>query len=97
MAHLIHKQLLHTIIPTVELALKMNLGPNANDALKQQRPTYLVASNFTTRPFPDGPLDLGTLVEDIKDTALSTKASTIEFRFQLASDTLISKKTSRQH
>ncbi|KAF2177973.1 hypothetical protein K469DRAFT_732140 [Zopfia rhizophila CBS 207.26] len=45
----------------------MNLGPNAKEALKQQEPTYRIAPNFTTRPFPDGPLELGTLVEDIKE------------------------------
>ncbi|RYP72077.1 hypothetical protein DL771_004408 [Monosporascus sp. 5C6A] len=44
----------------------MNLGPKANDAFKQQQPTYHIAPNFTTRPFPNGPLELGTLVEDIK-------------------------------
>jgi hypothetical protein len=47
----------------------MNFGSKANDALKafkKQKPTYLVMPNFTTRPFPDGPLDLGTLVEDLK-------------------------------
>ena len=42
----------------------MNLGPKAKDGIKQQ-PTYHIAPNFTTRPFPDGPLELGTLVEDI--------------------------------
>ena len=44
----------------------MNLGPKASDAFKQQQPTYYIAPNFTTRPFPNGPLELGTLVEDIK-------------------------------
>ncbi|KAI3322338.1 hypothetical protein HD806DRAFT_122426 [Xylariaceae sp. AK1471] len=44
----------------------MNLGRKANDAFKQQQPTYFIAPNFTTRPFPNGPLELGTLVEDIK-------------------------------
>ena len=43
----------------------MNFGPKANDAFKKQQPTYRVAPNFTTRPFPDGPLDLGTLVEEL--------------------------------
>ncbi|KAF6810480.1 pfs domain-containing protein [Colletotrichum sojae] len=36
------------------------------EGLKKQQPTYFVAPNFTTRPFPDGPLDLGTLVEDLE-------------------------------
>lgn len=44
----------------------MNLGPKANDSLKQQQPTYHLAPNFTTRPSPNGPLDLGTIIEDIK-------------------------------
>ncbi|PHH74714.1 hypothetical protein CDD82_4810 [Ophiocordyceps australis] len=44
----------------------MNVGPPAAEAFKRQRPTYHVAPNLTTRPFPDGPLDLGTLVEDLK-------------------------------
>ncbi|KAH6996526.1 hypothetical protein BKA56DRAFT_571672 [Ilyonectria sp. MPI-CAGE-AT-0026] len=44
----------------------MNFGPRANDAFKKQQPTYHVAPNFTTRPFPNGPLDLGTLVEDLR-------------------------------
>ncbi|KAB5585494.1 hypothetical protein GE09DRAFT_28898 [Coniochaeta sp. 2T2.1] len=44
----------------------MNFGPKANKAFKSQQPTYHVAPNFTTRPYPDGPLDLGTLVEDLK-------------------------------
>ncbi|KAI6088744.1 hypothetical protein F4821DRAFT_81581 [Hypoxylon rubiginosum] len=44
----------------------MNLGPKSNNAFKQQQPTYHLAPNFTTRPFPDGPLELGTLVEDIR-------------------------------
>lgn len=44
----------------------MNFGPKANDAFKKQQPTYHVAPNFTTRPFPNGPLDLGTLVEDLR-------------------------------
>jgi hypothetical protein len=44
----------------------MNFGSKATDALRKQQPTYHVAPNFTTRPFPDGPFDLGTLVEDIK-------------------------------
>ena len=32
----------------------------------EQKPTYLLAPNFTTRPFPDGPYELGTVVQDIK-------------------------------
>ncbi|KAH8587088.1 hypothetical protein B0O99DRAFT_527431 [Bisporella sp. PMI_857] len=43
----------------------MNFGPAANNAFRKQQPTYQVAPNFTTRPFPKGPLDLGTLVEDL--------------------------------
>ncbi|OIW27698.1 hypothetical protein CONLIGDRAFT_682722 [Coniochaeta ligniaria NRRL 30616] len=44
----------------------MNFGPKANGAFNNQQPTYHLAPNFTTRPFPDGPLDLGTLVEDLQ-------------------------------
>ena len=44
----------------------MNFGPRANDAFKKQQPTYYVAPNFTTPPFPNGPLELGTLVEDLR-------------------------------
>lgn len=44
----------------------MNFGSKANDAFKKQQPTYHVMPNFTTRPFPHGPLDLGTLVEDLR-------------------------------
>lgn len=44
----------------------MNLGKDARKAFKQQQPTYHVAPNLTTRPYPDGPLELGTIVEDIK-------------------------------
>jgi len=44
----------------------MNFGSKANEAFKKQQPTYHVMPNFTTRPFPDGPLNLGTLVEDLK-------------------------------
>ncbi|KAI1754551.1 hypothetical protein F4782DRAFT_492964 [Xylaria castorea] len=44
----------------------MNLGSKASEAFKQEQPTYHIAPNFTTRPFPNGPLELGTLVEDIK-------------------------------
>ncbi|KAI1089239.1 hypothetical protein F5B19DRAFT_467984 [Rostrohypoxylon terebratum] len=44
----------------------MNFGlRTGRKALKQQQqPTYYLAPNFTTRPFPNGPLELGTLVED---------------------------------
>jgi hypothetical protein len=45
----------------------MNFGSKAGAALKNtQKPTYHLAPNFTTRPFPDGPLDLGTVVEDLQ-------------------------------
>lgn len=44
----------------------MNFGHGNADGLKKQQPTYFVAPNFTTRPFPDGPLDLGTLVADLE-------------------------------
>ncbi|EXA53631.1 hypothetical protein FOVG_01374 [Fusarium oxysporum f. sp. pisi HDV247] len=44
----------------------MNPGPRFTDHFKQQQPTYHIAPNFTTRPFPNGPLELGKLVEDIK-------------------------------
>lgn len=43
----------------------MNLDPDKAKALKKQPPTYFIAPNFTTRPFPDGPLDLGTLVKNL--------------------------------
>src|SRR5689334_9813136 len=43
----------------------MNLGSKAKDGIKQQA-TYFIAPNFTTRPFHNGPLELGTIVEDIK-------------------------------
>ncbi|CAF3523473.1 unnamed protein product [Fusarium graminearum] len=46
----------------------MNFGHNPKvDNLKKQIPTYYVAPNFTTQPPPDGPLGLGTLVENLKD------------------------------
>ncbi|KAM0544219.1 hypothetical protein ACHAPJ_011908 [Fusarium lateritium] len=46
----------------------MNFGHKPGvERLKKQIPTYYVAPNFTTHPPPDGPLDLGTLVEDMKD------------------------------
>jgi hypothetical protein len=44
----------------------MNIGSLSGDALKQQQPTYDLAPNFTTAPPPDGPLALGTIVEDIQ-------------------------------
>ncbi|KAI0437239.1 hypothetical protein F4803DRAFT_539519 [Xylaria telfairii] len=44
----------------------MNFGSKANETFKQAQPTYYIAPNFTTRPFPNGPLELGTLVEDIR-------------------------------
>ncbi|KAK0727290.1 hypothetical protein B0T26DRAFT_624190, partial [Lasiosphaeria miniovina] len=45
----------------------MNFGSKAGAALKNtQQPTYHLAPSFTTRPFPDGPLDLGTVVEDLQ-------------------------------
>lgn len=44
----------------------MNFGPKAGAAFKNQQPTYHLAPNFTTRPFPEGPLDLGTIVEDLQ-------------------------------
>ncbi|KAF6825961.1 pfs domain-containing protein [Colletotrichum plurivorum] len=44
----------------------INFGSGSAEGLKKQQPTYFVAPNFTTRPFPDGPLDLGTLVEDLE-------------------------------
>ncbi|KAI0977231.1 hypothetical protein F4678DRAFT_412228 [Xylaria arbuscula] len=46
--------------------INMNFGSKANETFKHEQPTYHIAPNFTTRPFPDGPLELGTLVEDIK-------------------------------
>lgn len=44
----------------------MNLGSEASKALSRQQPTYHLAPNFTTRPSPHGPFDLGTLVEDVQ-------------------------------
>jgi hypothetical protein len=44
----------------------MNFGKKPADSLIKQVPTYHLAPNFTTRPFPDGPFELGTVVEDIK-------------------------------
>jgi hypothetical protein len=43
----------------------MNFGKKAGDTIEQE-PTYHQAPNFTTRPFPDGPYELGTVVQDIK-------------------------------
>ncbi|SPN98623.1 uncharacterized protein DNG_01668 [Cephalotrichum gorgonifer] len=45
----------------------MHLGPDTSGSTARQQPTYYLAPNFTTRPSPDGHLDLGTIVEDIKD------------------------------
>ncbi|KAM0325408.1 hypothetical protein ACHAQA_007394 [Verticillium albo-atrum] len=36
-----------------------------HDALRKRRPTYHLAPNFTTRPFPNGYLDLGSIVDDL--------------------------------
>ena len=44
----------------------MNFGKSAGDSLINQKPTYHLAPNFTTQPFPKGPLELGTVVEDIE-------------------------------
>ena len=44
----------------------MNFGPKAGSAFRNQQPTYHLAPNFTTRPFPEGPLELGTIVEDLQ-------------------------------
>ncbi|KAF3926581.1 hypothetical protein AA313_de0204985 [Arthrobotrys entomopaga] len=46
----------------------MNFGkaPIASEATIKQPPTYHIAPNFTTRPFPRGPYELGTILEDIK-------------------------------
>jgi len=44
----------------------MNFGKNKSDTIIEQEPTYFLAPNFTTRPFPDGPYELGAVVEDIK-------------------------------
>ena len=44
----------------------MNFGKNPQESLIKQKPTYYLAPNFTTRPFPKGPFQLGTVVEDIK-------------------------------
>jgi hypothetical protein len=44
----------------------MNFGKSAGGSLIYQEPTYHLPPNFTLRPFPKGPLELGTVVEDIK-------------------------------
>jgi hypothetical protein len=44
----------------------MNFGTKAGDTVIKQEPTYHQAPNFTTRPFPDGPYELGTVVQDMK-------------------------------
>lgn len=44
----------------------MDLGSQANSFLNQQRPSYHIAPSFNIRPFPDGPLDVGTIVDNIE-------------------------------
>lgn len=44
----------------------MDLGSHTNNFLRQQRPSYHVAPSFNIPPPPNGPLDLGTIVDNIK-------------------------------
>lgn len=47
----------------------MNFGSNpdaAQNMKNTQQPAYHLAPNFSTRPFPDGPLELGTVVKDLQ-------------------------------
>jgi hypothetical protein len=44
----------------------MNFGTKAGTAVIDQQPTYHLAPNFTTRPPPDGPYALGTVVQDLE-------------------------------
>jgi hypothetical protein len=44
----------------------MNFGKNPSKGIANQTPTYHLAPNFTTRPFPNGPYELGTVLEDLK-------------------------------
>lgn len=43
----------------------MNFGTKAG-AVIEQKPTYHLAPNFTTKPPPDGPYTLGTVVQDLE-------------------------------
>ncbi|KAG5771591.1 hypothetical protein H9Q72_001897 [Fusarium xylarioides] len=43
----------------------MNFGRNTTPNLGKQTPTYHLAPDFTTRPFPKGPFQLGTLVDSL--------------------------------
>ncbi|KAF2182120.1 hypothetical protein K469DRAFT_691715 [Zopfia rhizophila CBS 207.26] len=45
----------------------MNLGPNAKEAFEAAGANLPHRSKFHNSPFPDGPLELGTLVEGIKE------------------------------
>jgi hypothetical protein len=50
----------------------MNFGKGQRDAIIKQQATYHLPPTFTMRPFPNGPLELGTVVENIKQfTALN--------------------------
>ncbi|KAK7416634.1 hypothetical protein QQX98_005105 [Neonectria punicea] len=45
----------------------MNFGNKSGASpLVKQQATYHLAPNFTTRPFPNGPFDLGTVVKDLQ-------------------------------
>lgn len=44
----------------------MNLGTKAGGSVIKQEPPYHQSPNFKTRPFPDGPYELGTVVQDLK-------------------------------
>jgi hypothetical protein len=43
----------------------MNFGTKLSDSLIKQEATYHLPPNFTMRPFPKGPLELGTVVVDL--------------------------------
>ncbi|KAH6636430.1 hypothetical protein F5144DRAFT_179154 [Chaetomium tenue] len=45
----------------------MNFVTKALAARNGPHPTYHFLPNLATRPFPDGPLDLGTVVEDLQE------------------------------
>lgn len=44
----------------------MNFGSKSGAPLVKQEATYHLAPNFTTRPFPNGPWQIGIVVEDLK-------------------------------
>jgi len=57
----------------------MNFGKSASNSLVKQEPTYHLPPNFTTRPFPKGPFELGTIVENLTHfTPLNQGANRVE-------------------